>query len=376
MTRLPADTFAAEDTRIYELKAQIPSPTSAPPVSMPDTLHNTVFRQRIRYRWVSLAAGVLAIWTAAAAQPSGRDVSTPSAYPAIPSQAAMEASARQSNPLIDFARHLDGLEPRMLADFAWIALDEMYTAYEHETIALDAGKGGLPMTHPEARWMIATRSYAERLRAIADTMSTETPIEIRVEDPGMLLVYVDGQVVEVSGPRIAEPNYMGQRIIERFCEIHPCDFLVTAPEPSEKTRFERVEAVWSFADGRGPVCVTNNGLEFRFADLRELARKRSACVQVAEQLRDLSLALREAADTGVAIDWSAVEIISTGAGRPEQVVLNRRGDYLLLSVPSLAISRTLQQISLSWVRARVRGEAVFQSFPHAERLLAPLLPSG
>jgi len=31
---------------------------------------------------------------------------------------------------------------------------------------------------------------------------------------------------------------------------------------------------------------------------------------------------------------------------------------------------------LPWVRARVLGQPHFQSFPHAERLLAALLPAG
>lgn len=322
-----------------------------------------------------LLAPSLLVWGTAPAQPAGRDVSIKRTYPGVPSQAALAASAGQANPLIDFAGNLNEAEPKALADFAWIALDEMYTAYEQETIELNAEQKGMPMTHPKARWMLATRAYAQRLRTLADAISTETPVEIRVDAPGMLLIYVGGQVVEVSGPRIAEPNYMGQRIIDRYCEIHACDFLAAA-EPTEKTLSHDVKTVWSFADGRGPVCVTSNGLEFQFRDLRHLGHKRSACVQVAVQLRDLSQALRRAADTGVAIDWRAIEVISTGAGRPEQVVLNRKGDYLLLSVPSLATSRALQQISLAWVRARARGEPIFQSFPHAERLLAALLPPG
>ena len=310
---------------------------------------------------------------AAVAQNAGQNVSSQTAYPTVPSRAALEPTARQSNPLIDFARALDPGEPKSLADFVWIALDEMHATYQQETIELDAA--GMPMTHPKARWMRATREYAQRLRASADNMTMETPVEIRVEAPGMLLLYVDAQVVEVSGPRIAEPNYMGQRIIDRYCEIHPCDSINAEP-PAKETPPATVEAIWSFSAGRGPVCVTNNGLEFQFKDSRHLAHKRSACVQVAEQLNELSEALRNAATTGVRIDWLAVDIISTGAGRPEQVTLNGRGDYLLLSVPSLAASRPLQQISLAWLRARVQGDAIFQTFPHAEQLLAAMLPSG
>ena len=347
---------------------------------MPDCPRNTSVPGRAWRRPICLAAGLLAtllpLWSTAGAQTADRDISAKRAYPGIPSRAALDAAARQPDPLIDFARKLDQAKPEALADFAWIALDEMSIAYERETIEFDPGEKRMPMAHPKARWMLATRAYAQRLRNIADTVSVETPVEIRVEAPGMLLIYVDGQVVEVSGPRIAEPNYMGQRIIDRFCEIHACDFFVAAPEPADKGLPVHVEAIWSFADGHGPVCVTSNGLEFRFRDRRQLASKRRACIQVAEQLRDLSLALRRAAATGVAIDWHAIDIISAGAGKPEQVMLNRRGDYLLLSVPSLASSRLLREISLAWLRAQVRGESIFQSFPHAELLLAPLLPSG
>lgn len=311
--------------------------------------------------------------SAMSAQHGGRDVSVKSAYPSVPSRAALESAARQPNPLIDFARAMDSNDSKALADFAWISLDEMYTTYQQETITLDAGD--IPMTHPKARWMRATREYADRIRAIADNITERSSVEIRVEPPGMLLIYVEGQVVEVSGPRIAEPNYMGRRIIDRFCEIHSCE-LFSATDPVTDPPAAAVETVWSFSDGRGPVCVTNNGLEFQFKNLRHLARKRSACVQVAEQLSELSDALRRAAATGVDIDWRVINIVSTGAGSPEQVTLNRRGDYLLLSVPSLAASRTLQQISMSWVRARVMGASIFQSFPHAEQLLSALLPSG
>ncbi|MDX1512403.1 MAG: hypothetical protein R3174_01555 [Gammaproteobacteria bacterium] len=316
-------------------------------------------------------------WSAAAETSAGRNVSATDDYPIIPSQAALDASSRLPNPLMDFALALKETapEPQSLADFAWIALDEMVSAYGQETLSLEAA-GGIPLNHPKARWVIATREYAQRLRAIAESLSAGSAVEIRADAPGMLLLFVDGQIVEVSGPRIAEPNYMGKRIIDRYCEIHDCGFFEAGAEPREQAPPPTIEAVWSFSAGRGPVCVTSNGLEFQFKDLSHLARKRSACLQVAEQLRDLTEALRRAADTGVIIDWPALDIVATSAGIPEQVVLNGRGDYLLVSVPSLAASRPLRDLSMAWIRARLRGEPIFQSFPHAEQLLAPLLPAG
>lgn len=308
--------------------------------------------------------------------PSGQprhDISAPKSYPSTPSRAVLQSSARQSDPLIEFVRALEETDPAALADFAWIALDEMHAAYEKETIELSAPEHGLALSHPHARWVFATRAYAARLRELADTISADTPVRVRVDPPGILLVEVDGQLVEVSGPRIAEPNYMGRRIVERYCEIRPCD-LNEAPFNAYSAQPTTVEAVWSFSQGRGPVCVTNIGLEFQFEDLRHLSRKRTACLQVAEQLVEFSSALSRAADTGVRIDWDTVDIVSTGAGRPEQISLNQAGDYLLLSVPSLGASRALRQLSMPWVRARVHGEPLSQSIPHADRLLAALLP--
>lgn len=279
-------------------------------------------------------------------------------------------------PVAVLAKSMETTSPGARADFAWIALDEMFIAYDRELIELGAQLGDSPMAHPDARWMQATRAYAARLRTIADAMTPQTPVDIRVEVPGLLLLYVDDAVVEISGPRIAEPDFMGQRIVKRYCEIRECNLATMLQDPAEVREPAVVKAIWSFSSGRGPVCLTNIGLEFQFKDIRDIARKRSACVQVAEQLREFSQDLKRAADTGVFIDWEVITIVSLGAGKPERVVLNRSGEYLLLSLPSLGSSKMLQQIALPWVRARVLGRPQFQSFSHAERLLAALLPEG
>ena len=279
-------------------------------------------------------------------------------------------------PVALLAKSMEIASPEARTDFAWIALDEMFIAYDRELIELGARLGDPPMAHPDARWMQATRDYAKGLRTIADAMTPQTPVDIRVEVPGLLLLYVDGAVVEVSGPRIAEPDFMGKRIVERYCEIRECDLATALQEPAEVRGPVTVKAIWSFSSGRGPVCLTNIGLEFQFNDIRDIAHKRSACVQVAEQLREFSQGLKRAADTGVFIDWEVMTIVSLGAGKPERVLLNRSGQYLLLSLPSLGSSNMLQQIALPWVRARVLGQPHFQSFPHADRLLAALLPAG
>jgi hypothetical protein len=287
-----------------------------------------------------------------------------------------ESAPPPAPPVALLAKSMETASPEARTDFVWIALDEMFIAYDRELIELDAQLGDTPMAHPDARWMQATRAYAQRLRDIAEAMTPQTPVEVRVEVPGLLLLYVEDAVVEVSGPRIAEPDFMGQRIVERYCEIRECDMATTLEEPVEVREPVTVKAIWSFSSARGPVCLTNIGLEFQFKDIRDIGRKRSACIQVAEQLRELSQGLKRAADTGVFIDWEIMTIVSSGAGKAEQVVLNRRGEYLLLSLPSLGSSKTLQQIALPWVRARVLGRPHFQSFPHAERLLATLLPAG
>lgn len=308
--------------------------------------------------------------------------------------AACLAGTAAYPPLVRLARGLAEAPPEVRAQFARTALEEMAAAYDAEAQRVWHGKRVSHRDRDARRWAAHTEAYAERLAALADAVTPATDVEIRRTAAHEVELVLPATSIIVSGPRIAEPGHLAERILARFCALQDCAAL--APEPtrmasgaagqttpagqSEATGDgntadgtpappPRVAAVWTFSDRRGPTFTTADGLEFLFPDLRDLVRRREACAQVAAELRTLAEQLAQARARGVAIDWDALEVRALPGANDDYVRLNRDGEYLRLPLPALARAPTLLGLARHWLEAAATGRHVQQTFPHADVLL-------
>lgn len=289
-------------------------------------------------------------------------------------------------PLAALAGALGGAPAVLRRDFARIALEELALAYAEEARRAREGRRVAPSEGRPWRWIAGTEAFAAQLAASARALTPAMPVAIRLPPAEGVELLLAGRPVILSGPRIAEPDRLEARVLERFCARHDCEALLppaaTASAPARaggagpdarSAPAPQVTAWWTFSDRGGPSCSTGDGLQFLFRDHRDLDRKRIACAQVARELRRLAHRLAALRERGVVVQWDAFSVDPLPGAAEQHVRLNRNGDYLRLPLPALARTRTLLRVALPWLRAVSRGRDYQQTLPHAEVLLAPLL---
>lgn len=249
----------------------------------------------------------------------------------------------------------------MRRDFAWLAMTEMASMYKEE-----ANRARLEARHTAragdaARWAAAVVDYAAKMKAMADSITAATPIEIIIGANRSITLYVDGEPVIVTGAISGQQDDYEQRVMEQFCVLYLCerllaDFDLPVPETAAITKKRSTTAAyWSFSQYAGPVCMTDDGLEFQFREMSGMKQKRAACSRVVAELYDLVYALARKRDQGSMVDWRALQISPIAGSEEHRVMLNTSAE-IRLSLPGLAASKDLLRIVRPWVAARVNGE--------------------
>ncbi len=254
--------------------------------------------------------------------------------------------------------------------FARIALAEMSAAYEDEfNRAGQAEPKTQAARNKLTRWRFATRRYLTELGEISRVLDNTDSLRLHVDKQQRVLMFVGEHPIIVNGPRIGGKEALEQRILEKFCLAHTCDVLLatashSAPEPQYPAA-----GTWAFGHQRRPRYETVDGLFFEFRNMSDRALKEKACLAIIPELRELATALKEAREARYAIDWPGLAIESLPASDDHQVILNRQGDFLRLSLPRLEETEGFWREALPWLRARANGKDHGMRFPNSERLL-------
>jgi hypothetical protein len=212
-----------------------------------------------------------------------------------------------------------------------------------------------------ARWAAAVDDYAAKMQAMADSITSATPIEIIIGANRSINLYVDGEPVIVTGAISGQQGDYEQRVMEQFCVLYLCerllaDFDLLVPETAAITKKRSTNAAyWSFSQYAGPVCMTDDGLEFQFREMSGMKQKRAACSRVVAELYDLVYALARRRDQGSMVDWRALQISPIAGSEEHQVMLNTSAE-IRLPLPGLAASKDLLRIVRPWLAARVNGK--------------------
>jgi hypothetical protein len=263
--------------------------------------------------------------------------------------------------LVQIAMIVEDSPLPMRRDFAWLAMSEMASMYTGEANRARLETRHTARAHDTARWAASVDDYAARIKATADSITSATPIEIHIGADRSINLYVNGEPVIVTGVFTGQQGDYEQRIIEQFCVLYLCEqllaeFQLPAPETTVITRKRTSNAAyWSFSEYAGPVCMTDDGLEFQFREMSGIREKRAVCSQVVAELYDLAYVLERKHNQGIMVDWGALEINRIAGSGGHRVVLNTSDD-IRLPLPGLAASKDLFRIVRPWLAARAKGQ--------------------
>ncbi|MEN8803022.1 MAG: hypothetical protein ABF297_13710 [Thiogranum sp.] len=259
-------------------------------------------------------------------------------------------------------------------DFALAAVSEMVIAYRNEADrarrdARDNMAGRSPV-----RWAFAVDAYAADLTAVVNSVTGDTAIEIDIGPADGVALNIDGRPVMVSFPETRQQAVFERRVIERFCTIYRCEELIAEyHRPDLSPPVKNAAPLWSFSEQAGPVCATDDGLEFQFQDTVNLSQKRKACGQIVAELNALAGIIAENLSGGVRIDWNRLAIRPLAGEDQHLVELDGQGGSIRMPLPALAATTQLFILVRPWLAAKVKGGGVRQVVINADRLMAPLL---
>jgi len=287
---------------------------------------------------------------------------------------SMTASEVVPSVVVQLATVLHESPRPMRTDFAWLALTQMAEFYAEEAARARREMRHTSRARDASQWAASVDDYARKILALADSITSATPISITVGIDNSVHVYVDGKPVILTGAISGQQSVYEQRVVERFCILYICEDLLPELEDSQRessvalTQTDATRAYWSFSQYAGPVCMTKDGLEFQFQRATDLGEKREACTRAVTELSELAVAISREQQQGVRVDWDALKILPVPADEPQRVILAARVE-IYLPLPMLAENPGLLKMVRPWLRARVRGEAYSLVVLNAGRLM-------
>lgn len=290
-------------------------------------------------------------------------------------------------PLARLAQSLADAPAPLRADLAQAALIELSDAYTREVEQARADQRRDTQGRDLRRWAAAIDNLAREYALLAESITAYTPVGLRVGPDRVVYMNVAGIPVAVSGPRPREQAALERRILARYCALNLCDpdtFAAiadpTAPpsapgaEPGMRItpRPPAAATYWSFSPA-GPVCATDDGLEFQFVSSEDLGRKRAACAAVVGELQRLADALKHQQALGARIDWEAIKVRAVTDNALHQVTYNHTGGEFFLRLDTLADVPELVTLTRPWLAARSDGRRYHLVILHADRHMARIV---
>ncbi len=261
------------------------------------------------------------------------------------------------------ARHLDQLALRLnhapaplRAELAQITIEELATSYAREARRAREDIRHRRVPRDLWRWVTAVEQLAAQLAALAGTVTADSTVHMGLRRGQGVYMVVDGRPVVVNGPRMHDQEALEQRVIARFCTHNSCDQLLPAGTPMDIQPLAGTLSAppqWRFSEDAGPVCATDDGLEFRFRNTENLRLKRQVCTRLVSELNTLASAIARRKDYGTRVDWEALEIHTPMGTDRQRVELNNNGDYLRARLPLLVSRPELFARLRPWLAAKV-----------------------
>ncbi len=242
-------------------------------------------------------------------------------------------------------------QPELLPAFAETALAELAAIYLAEA---DLARSEARESAAAAKlmgWSLAVEAYAQDMLVLLEEVQAGLPVSLWSGPHEAARLSVAGRLIILSHPRATQQGEFEQRVLMDFCSRVDCSPLTAEGAESRPVPVSAslVTPAWSFAPGSA-VC-SHRQLSLRFRGSGDLARQRSLCHQLFQELALLANELAWQRRHGVAVEWEALSIYPVPR-QPEHVVtLNAAGDSILASVPLLHSTPGLLSDVTPWLRA-------------------------
>ena len=302
--------------------------------------------------------------------------------------AATEALApkEQFEPVSRYDRLVESLAVRPLyeaEEFARIAVEQMLLEHDEALLELhDTTARNRKAARKRHTWGRATQQYLARLERMAGLMADgSVSIEVVHTPAGEVNLFIGRQPVVVSSLNLAQPDLLGEYIVDSFCFQFDCsgihaDSLYAGQRYGEVDSWGKpLAGGWAFGDDLSSAYRTEDGLSFMFSDLANRPQKQQICAQLAIELREIVSLLIRAEHAGYRIDWESLRLAPRlpGDGGPQRLIFNRDDTFVRASLPTLAVATEVLEISRPWIKARVAGQSYHQQFPRVDLFVSELL---
>lgn len=243
-------------------------------------------------------------------------------------------------------------------DFIKTALYEMAVLYDEEAGRQD--KSTQDRSWSLAHWRNETHELATELYRTADSITSETPVDISIADTGEILLVVNKKLYIVSSPLINKPYLLDERIIGSICRIKYCDPGFLSTDRTENKRTIIIDANWVITEDEKPRYVTSDGLNFVFNSLENRSLKQIASLKVIKEIKLIAGMLSDASEKGIIMEWDTMTIKPLQGSYDYRININQFGDTIYINLPELHHVPAWQEMIMPWIRAQVEEKTVNQ----------------
>lgn len=276
--------------------------------------------------------------------------------------------------LIKLAKRMQQGGKQQLNLFAKTSLRQMAALYEYEVVRSRLeSNAGAGKNFKKSRWRQAALEYAQQLQQVSEQISETSEIVLYIEEYGEPTVVVDGKPYILTTPDLKKSGLLYTTIIEQLCNEGICiqEDEVKNPE-TDKSRIV-INAEWKISANELPAFVSEDGLEFVFADLKNRKKKQETCLQVMRELRLISDTLNDLSKKGISIDWRALALERVSGSYGYKIIINDFGDSLVIDLIYLGRVGSLLMETIPWMRARINQQVIEHKYNQADEILSIFL---
>lgn len=243
-------------------------------------------------------------------------------------------------------------------DFVKVALYEMAVLYDEEAFRQDKNtkNDGWSLAH----WRNETHDLAMQLYHVADSITSDTPLDISIAETGEIYLMVNGKVYIISSPLMNKPYLLDERIISSICGTKDCPPGFQSADRIENKRTITIEANWIITENERPRYVTSDGLNFMFDNLENRNLKEIASLKVIKEMKLIAATLSDASKKGVVLDWHNLSIKPLQGSYDYRINIDQFGDTVYIKLPELHHVNNWQSKVMPWVRAQVEDRSLSQ----------------
>jgi hypothetical protein len=223
----------------------------------------------------------------------------------------IQYGVRQQSKLSRLAEYVTERGDDEQLEFAMITLGAMVDAYAQ---VLQQSSHSKPRTvsgrKKQITWGWATSRMIASLNHQLKRLEGGALFMIRVDHLHRILLVIDGQVVEVTGPRFRSQSRIEQQIVEFFCLTRDCSWL--EPEEPEKSETEIAvqrslsKGAWLFQQNGRPTYVIGGLIHFEFPNFTDRKGKAELSRRITDEIEQLILETKKISGNDQSIYWPAL----------------------------------------------------------------------